>query len=73
MWQTSVGDRRYAEPVEGGYRYCSYQAGADRPYLVRDPDSSYAYSGDNLVALHDAGGDLLPASAYYGRADIASR
>ena len=73
VWQTSLGDSRYAEPVDGGYRYYYYQPGADTPYLVRDPRYSYAYSGDNLVAVYDAGGDLLPSGAYIGQADIASR
>lgn len=43
------------------------------PYLVRDPDYSYAYSGDDFVAIYDAGGDLLPTNAYHAGAETASR
>jgi hypothetical protein len=73
VWQTSGGDRRYAEPIDGGYRYYYYQAGSDTPYLVRDPQYSYAYSGPQLVAVYDSQGSLLPPDYYGERVDYASR
>jgi len=72
-WQTDSGDVQYAEPVAGGYRYYYYEPGADTPYLVRDPSYSYGYSGDQLVAVYDSRGALLPPGAYRDRADYASR
>jgi hypothetical protein len=72
-WQTSGGDVQYAEPVDGGYRYYYYQPGADTPYLVRGPDYSYGYAGDELVAVYDDRGALLPPDAYADRASYASR
>ncbi len=73
VWQTGGGDYRYAEPVDGGYRYYYYQPGARYPYLVRTHDYSYAYAGAALVAVYALSGALVPPDRYGGYRDQASR
>ncbi|MFY9351620.1 MAG: hypothetical protein WAO77_14885, partial [Sphingobium sp.] len=77
-WESGDDYLRYAEPIDGGYRYYYYEPGAASPYLVRDPWNSYGYRDDRLVAVYDGGGRVLPwrearardayASRYYARA-----
>ncbi|HET8613482.1 MAG TPA: hypothetical protein VFL92_12015 [Sphingomonas sp.] len=73
VWQTAYGDSEFVEPVPGGYRYYYYEPGYDEPYLIRDPDYSYAYNGATLVAIYAADGALLPPRYYRERADDAAR
>jgi len=73
VWQTAYGDSEFVEPVPGGYRYYYYEPGYDEPYLIRDPDYSYAYNGGTLVAIYGADGALLPPRYYRERADYAAR
>jgi hypothetical protein len=64
-WATADGARVICEPVAGGYRYFYYAAGADAPYLVRDPQYSYAYDHGALVAAYTLAGapvNLAPGS-----------
>ena len=58
-WATRDGSRVITEPVSGGYRYYYYQAGADSPYLVRDPRYSYAYDNGALVDVFSASGQEI--------------
>ena len=72
-WQADDGSVQYAEPVDDGYRYYYYQPGAATPYLVRDPDYSYAFDGAALVFVYDRLGRPLPPDAYGPRWDYAGR
>lgn len=70
-WGTGDGARVISEPVAGGYRTYYYDAGSDRPYLVRDPNYAYAYDNGALVAAFTVAGvqiDLTDGSdvAQYG-------
>jgi hypothetical protein len=59
-WATADGARVICEPVAGGYRYFYYAAGADAPYLVRDPQYAYAYNRGALVAAYTLAGAPVP-------------
>ena len=72
-WNSARGDVRLVEPVDGGYRYYYYRAGATEPYLVRDPRYSYGYSDGRLVAVYDSEGYLLPPEEFDQRIDNAGR
>lgn len=72
-WDAADGSREIVEPVPDGYRYYYYQPDEDTPYLVRDPDYSYAYDGPSLVAVYGRGGRLLPIVAGVGVALLAGR
>lgn len=73
VWRSSNREVRLIEPVDGGYRYYYYRPGAENPYLVKDPDYSYAYSDGQLVAVYDNDGRILPPDYIYRRADDAGR
>ncbi|HSQ96587.1 MAG TPA: hypothetical protein VLM18_10900 [Croceibacterium sp.] len=62
-WAWETGDRymRYAEPVDGGYRYYYYEPDSERPFLVSDPYYSYGYRDDRLVAIYDREGRIIDA------------
>jgi hypothetical protein len=62
-WAWETGDRymRYAEPVDGGYRYYSYEPDRERPFLVSDPSYSQGYRDDRLVAIYDRQGRMIDA------------
>jgi hypothetical protein len=72
-WATGDGARVISEPVAGGYRYYYYNAGSDRPYLVRDPRNSYAYDNGALVGVYSPSGEWIdagensPSVRYAGR------
>jgi hypothetical protein len=62
-WAWETGDRylRYAEPIDGGYRYYYYEPDSERPFLISDPYYSYGYRGDRLVTIYDRSGQLIDA------------
>jgi hypothetical protein len=62
-WAWETGDRylRYAEPLDGGYRYYYYEPDSYTPFLVSDPYYSYGYRGDRLVAIYDRSGRVIDA------------
>jgi hypothetical protein len=62
-WAWETGDRylRYAEPIEGGYRYYYYEPDSYSPFLVSDPYYSYGYRDDRLVVVYDRAGRLIDA------------
>jgi hypothetical protein len=62
-WAWETGDRylRYAEPIDGGYRYYYYEPDSERPFLISDPYYSYGYRGDRLVTIYDRSGRLIDA------------
>ena len=72
-WQSGDDYLRYAEPIDGGYRYYYYEPGGASPYLVRDPWNSYGYRGDQLVAVYDRGGRVMPWREARGRDAYAAR
>ena len=73
VWRSDDGYTRVVEPLRSGDRYYYYEPGADRPFLVRDPDYAYGYSDGELVAVYDANGDILSDAAARDRADYAAR
>jgi hypothetical protein len=72
-WQADDGSMEYAEPFDGGYRYYYYEPGAYTPYLIRDPEYSYAFDGPALVVIYDDLGRIVPPSDYGPRHDFAGR
>ena len=72
-WQSSDDYVRYAEPIDGGYRYYYYEPGAASPWLVSDPWYSYGYRDDRLVAVYDRGGRALPWREARARDAYAAR
>ncbi|MCI3180599.1 hypothetical protein C5708_10055, partial [Caulobacter sp. CCUG 60055] len=73
VWRGRDDSMRVVEPVDGGYRYYYYRPGADYPYLVRDPQYAYGYSGDQLTVVYDAYGRPLPDDYAYRQAEDAGR
>ena len=74
VWRGADQSERVVEPLPGGGdRYYYYQAGAQYPYLVRDPEYSYGYDGGVLVVIYDRRGHALPPQQYDERADAAGR
>lgn len=71
-WQGYEGSLVFVEPVDDGYRYYYYRAGADRPYFVRDPDYAYGYDGDQLAAVYGPDGGLVPYADYGPRLGYAA-
>ena len=58
-WASGNGARVISEPVAGGYRTYYYEAGAEQPYLVRDPRYAYAYENGALVGVFTLAGVLI--------------
>ena len=73
VWRAGDGAYRIVERLPRGERFFYYRAGQDYPFLVRDPDYSYAYDNGDLVAVYGADGDELEGAYAAGRADEASR
>ena len=73
VWRSTNRSTRMVEPVSGGYRDYYYRAGADTPYLVRDPRYAYGFSNGELVAVYDRNGRLLPYQDLDQRDDDAGR
>jgi hypothetical protein len=73
VWRSTNRSMRLVEPVSGGYRDYYYQPGADRPYLVRDPQYAYGFSNGELAAVYDRNGRLLPYQDLDQRDDDAGR
>lgn len=73
VWRSATRAVRVVEPTEGGYRYYYYEPGASEPYLVRDPQYSYGFSGGELATVYDSEGRLLPSDYIDQRAEAAGR
>lgn len=58
-WASGDGARVITEPVAGGYRTYYYDAGAQEPYLVRDPRYAYAYENGALVGVFASDGTMV--------------
>ena len=72
-WQGYDDSQVFAEPIDDGYRYYYYRAGADEPYFVRDPDYGYGYDGGNLAIVYANDGGIVPWADYGPRIVYASR
>ncbi len=72
-WLAADNALRLVEPIAGGERYYYYRPGATEPYLVRDNDYAYAYSGGRLVTVYDSRGRALAEADAERRADYAGR
>ena len=72
-WQGYDDSRVFAEPIDDGYRYYYYRAGAQTPYFVRDPDYGYGYDGGNLAVVYANDGAIVPWADYGPRLVYASR
>lgn len=73
VWRSGDGAYRIVERLPQGERFFYYRAGQDYPFLVRDPDYSYAYDNGDLVAVYGADGAELNGAFAARRADEASR
>jgi len=73
VWRAGDGSYRIVERLPQGERYFYYRSGQDYPFLVRDPDYSYAYDNGDLVAVYGADGAELDGAFAARRADEASR
>ncbi|HEV2594339.1 MAG TPA: hypothetical protein VGU01_03980, partial [Sphingomicrobium sp.] len=73
IWRARNGAYRIVERLPRGERYYYYRAGQDQPFLVRDPDYSYAYNGARLVGVYGPGGAPLDPRMAAERSDYASR
>ena len=78
IWRADDGAYRMVEWLPEGARYYYYEPGADAPFLVEDPDYTYAYDDGALVGVYTPAGVLLAdrlaqqrayeAARYYSRA-----
>jgi len=73
IWRARNGAYRIVERLPRGERYYYYEPGQDYPFLVQDPDYSYAYNNGGLVAVYGSDGSELPRALAARRADEASR
>ncbi len=73
VWRAPNGGYRIVETVPGGQRTYFYAAGARVPYLVRDPQFSYAFQGGRLVVVYSARGQALPPAVAARQAAAAGR
>lgn len=73
IWRARNGAYRIVERLPRGERSYYYYPGQDQPFLVRDPDYSYAYDGGRLVGVYGANGSPLGPQIAARRADDASR
>ncbi len=72
-WRAQNGASRVVEATPDGDRYYYYAAGADQPYLVRDPRYAYGYENGQLAVVYDAYGRALPDDVAARQADLAGR
>lgn len=73
IWRAGNGAYRIVERLPRGERYYYYEPGEEEPFLVRDPDYSYAYDHGELVEVYGPDGSELDRSEAARRADYASR
>jgi hypothetical protein len=72
VWRSQKGAYRVVEQTPDGERDYYYHAGADQPFLVRDPSYAYGYDNGQLVVVYDTAGRPIDRS-YAGRdADLAA-
>ena len=54
IWRAHNGAYQIVERLPRGERVNYYDAGEPRPFLVRDPEYSYAYRNGELVGIYDS-------------------
>jgi len=77
VWRADDGAYRVVEWMPQGARYYYYEPGVDEPFLIQDPEYSYAYDNGALVAVYTLAGALVAdriaaereayAARYYAR------
>lgn len=72
IWRAGNGAYRIIERLPRGERIYYYDPGQDQPFLVRDPDYSYAYDRGELVGVYGPDGSELDDSMASQRAYEAS-
>ncbi len=73
VWRAQNGSSRVVESTPEGERYYYYDAGADRPYLVRDSQYTYGYDQGQLAVVYDVHGRPLPDGALDGQSLVAGQ
>ena len=73
VWRAHNGAYRVVEQVPGGERYYYYDAGDSEPYLIRDPQYTYAYDQGRLVEMYDGYGRPLAPDVAAAQASYAGR
>lgn len=73
IWRARNGAYRIVERLPRGERYYYYEPGQDYPFLVQDPEYSYAYDNGRLMAVYGSDGSALADALAARRADEASR
>ena len=73
IWRAQSGAYRVVEWTPDGERDYYYRAGADQPFLIRDPRYAYAYDGGELVDVYDTYGRPAPMDIVDREADMAAR
>ena len=73
VWRADDGAYRVVEWLPDGARYYYYEPGADEPFLIQDPEYSYAYDDGALVAVYTLAGALVADRIAAERAGYAAR
>jgi hypothetical protein len=73
VWRADDGAYRVVEWLPDGARYYYYEPGADDPFLIQDPDYSYAYDNGVLVAVYTPAGALVADRIAAEREGYAAR
>src|SRR5689334_22968105 len=73
IWRARNGAYRIVERLPQGERYYYYEPGQDYPFLVQDPEYSYAYDGPRLAAVYGPNGAEVADGLAAQRAEEASR
>lgn len=73
VWRADDGAYRVVEWLPDGARYYYYEPGADEPFLIQDPEYSYAYDDGALVAVYTLAGALAADRIAAERAGYAAR
>lgn len=73
VWRAHNGAYRVAEQVPGGERYYYYDRGVSEPYLIRDPQYTYAYDQGQFVEMYDGYGRPLSPDVAAAQAAYAGR
>ena len=73
VWRARNGAYRIVERLPHGERVYYYDAGEARPFLIRDPEYSYAYRDGELAGIYDSQGALLRGAGTSRYTDVASR
>ena len=73
IWRSNNDAYRIVERLPEGDREYYYYPGQDYPFLVRDPQYSYAYNGDSLVGVYGPDGAEIQDAIAARRAYEAAR